>query len=90
MDPPAALKEYLSRIGRKGGLRSRRELSSDQARDMVRVREARRAFRTFHTQCFWHLRPDLAVTLDDVPEIVRGLRQHGGRRGFITAARLCR
>ena len=90
MDPSAALKEYLSRIGRKGGRRSRRELSSDQARDMVRVREARRAFRTFHAQCFWHLRPDLAVTLDDVPEIVRGLRQHGGRKGFVTAARLCR
>ena len=57
---------------------------------MVRVREARRAFRTFHTQCFWHLRPDLIATLDDVPEIVRGLRQHGGRKGFLTAARLCR
>lgn len=57
---------------------------------MVRVREARRAFRTFHTQCFWYLRPDLVATLDDVPEIVRGLRQHGGRKGFRTAARLCR
>ncbi len=90
MDPSAALSAYLARIGRKGGLRSRRQLSPEQARDMVRVREARRAFRTFHTQCFWHLRPDLIATLDDVPEIVRGLRQHGGRKGFLTAARLCR
>jgi len=71
-------------------LRSRRNLSSDEARDMVRVREARRAFREFHTQCFWYLRPDLVVTLNDVPEIVRGLRQHGGRKGFRIAARLCR
>lgn len=90
MDPPSALSAYLSRIGRKGGLRSRRQLSPEQARNMVRVREARRAFRTFHAQCFWHLRPDLSATLDDVPEIVRGLRQHGGRKGFLTAARLCR
>lgn len=90
MDPSPALSEYFSRIGRKGGLRSRRQLSSDQARDMVRVREARRVFRTFHTQCFWHLQPDMVVTLDDVPEIVRGLRQHGGHKGFLAAARLCR
>ena len=90
MEPSPALREYLSRIGRKGGLRSRRNLSSDQARDMVRVREARRAFREFRTQCFWYLRPDLVATLDDVPEIVRGLRQHGGRKGFRAAARLCR
>ena len=34
---------------------------------MVRVREARRAFREFHAQCFWYLRPDLQVSLDDVP-----------------------
>ncbi len=90
MDSPSTLREYFARIGRKGGLRSRRELSPEQARDMVRVREARRAFRTFHTQCFWYLRPDLVATLDDIPEIVRGLRQHGGRKGFRTAARLCR
>ena len=90
MDPTPAVREYFSRIGRRGGLRSRRNLSSDEARDMVRVREARRAFREFHTQCFWYLRPDLVVTLNDVPEIVRGLRQHGGRKGFRIAARLCR
>ncbi len=57
---------------------------------MVRVREARRAFREFHTQCFWFLRDDLPITTDDIPEIVRGLRQNGGRRGFLLAARLCR
>ena len=80
MDTPDRLK----------GSRSRRALSSADARDMVRVREARRAFREFHAQCFWHLRPDLQVSLDDVPEIVRGLRRNGGRKGFVVAARLCR
>lgn len=57
---------------------------------MVRVREARRAFRDFYAQCFWYLHPDMQVTLRDVPEIVRGLRRNGGRKGFLVAARLCR
>lgn len=76
------MKEYFARIGRKGGSRSRRSLSSADARDMVRVREARRAFRDFYAQCFWYLHRDLQVTLRDLPEIARGLRQNGGRKGF--------
>ena len=55
---------------------------------MVRIREARRALREFHAQCFWYWRRDMAVTLDDLPEIIRGLRQNGGRRGLLVAARL--
>jgi hypothetical protein len=85
-----SIKEYLSGIGRKGGVTSRRRLSPEDARNMVRVREARRALRDFHAQCFWYLRSDLEVTLEDLPEIVRGLRQHGGRQGFLRAAKLCR
>ena len=78
------------RVGGTDGVRSRRQLSPEQARDMARVREARRAFREFRTQCFWYLRPDLVVTLKDVPEIARGLRLHGGQKGFRIAARLSR
>ena len=55
---------------------------------MVRIREARRALREFHAQCFWYLRRDMTVTLDDLPEIIRGLRRNGGRRGLVVAARL--
>ncbi len=84
-----SITSYLARIGRKGGTKSRRVLSSADARNMVRVREAGRAFRQFHAQCFWHMRRDLKVTLADVPEVVRGLRQNGGREGFLVAARLC-
>ena len=57
---------------------------------MVRVREARRAFRRFYAQCFWYMRPDMDVTIEDIPELVRGLRQNGGRQGFLLAAKLCR
>lgn len=89
MDTPPNLRAYFARIGRKGGIRSRRGLSSADARNMVRVREARRAFREFHAQCFWYWRRDMAVTLDDIPEIVRGLRRDGGQKGMLVAARLC-
>ena len=90
MDTPSSVHEYLARIGRKGGAKSRRVLSSEDARDMVRVREARRAFRRFHAQCFWYLREDAEIALADVPEIARGLRKNGGRQGFLLAAKLCR
>lgn len=88
MGAPPSLKAYFSRIGRKGGVRSRRDLSPADARNMVRIREARRAFRKFHAQCFWYLRHDLAITLDDLPEIIRGLRRSGGRKGLLAAQRL--
>jgi len=84
------VREYLSEIGRKGGRKSRRRLSSEDARNMVRLREARRTFHRFYAQCFWYLREDMEITLADVPEIVRGLRQNGGRQGFLLAAKLCR
>jgi len=87
---PSSVHRYLSEIGRKGGQRSRRRLSPESARDMVRVREARRAFKTFRAQCFWHLRDDFDITLDDVPAIADGLRRNGGRKGFLLAAKLCR
>ena len=84
------ISRYLSEIGRNGGRKSRRSLASQTARDMVRIREARKAFRMFHAQCFWYMREDMKITLQDIPEIVRGLRQNGGRQGFLLAARLCR
>lgn len=83
------VREYLAKIGRKGGSKSRRSLSPEEARNMVRLRETRKAFRTFHAQCFWHMRDDIDITIADIPEIVRGLRQNGGRQGFLLAAKLC-
>jgi len=37
------VREYLSRIGQLGGLTSRRELTKSHARQMVAIREAKRA-----------------------------------------------
>ncbi|MBI2438707.1 MAG: hypothetical protein HYV36_07850 [Lentisphaerae bacterium] len=50
---------------------------------------ARAVYREFHARCFWFLRKDLAPTIADLPEIARGLREHGGRRGYALASRLC-
>jgi len=80
----------MAEIGSRGGRRSRRRLSADNARDMVRVREARRFFLRFYAQCFWFMKPDMHITLADLPAIARGLKQNGGREGYLLASKLCR
>lgn len=84
------VRSYLREIGRRGGLRSRRVLPPGTARDMVRVREARRAFRRYRTTCFWSYRPNLAIGLTDVPWVAEQLRRHGDRGAWRVAERLCR
>lgn len=84
------IRAYLAEIGRRGGERSRRSLTPQAAKNMVRVREARRAFHKFYAQCFWYMPEDYQITEEDVSEIVRGLRENGGRQGFLLAAKLCR
>jgi hypothetical protein len=37
------IREYLAAIGKRGGIVSRRELSKSHARQMVAIREAKRA-----------------------------------------------
>lgn len=85
-----AVKSHLSAIGRRGGQKSKRALSPEQARAMVRVREARRAYKEFHTQCFWSFDPNYRVTIEDVPWVAERLRTHGGASGYQLGVRLCR
>lgn len=84
------VKAYLAEIGRRGGRKSRRVLEPQVARDMVRVREARRAFRRFRAMCFWSYRPDLEIRLEDVPWVAEQLMKHGNREAWRVGARLCR
>jgi len=76
--------------GRRGGIRSRRVLAPDAARDRVRVREARRLFTAYYAQCFWSFRRDLRITLADVAWVADQMRKHGGMEEWRRAARLCR
>jgi hypothetical protein len=57
---------------------------------MVRLREARRAFRRFYVQCFWSSPKDYQVTMEDIQWVARQLMTHGGREGWRTGANLCR
>ena len=85
-----AIKRYLAQIGARGGRKSRRALDPETARSMVRVREARRAFRRYRSTCFWSYRPDLVIGVDDVPWVAEQLMKHGNREAWRIGAKLCR
>ena len=85
-----SVREYLATIGRRGGLASRRRLSIKDARNMVKVREARRAYKKFHAQCFWPFKPDLQITTADISWVADQLMKQGGREAWETGAKLCR
>ena len=90
MLPMARMRRYLAEIGARGGRKSRRTLDAETARAMVRVREARRAFRRFRTSCFWSCRPDLVIGAADVPWVAEQLMKHGNREAWCVGAKLCR
>jgi hypothetical protein len=85
-----AIREYMAAIGEKGGCKSRRKLTPGQARDMVRVREARKAFRKYYAHCFWSYNPDLEISIKDVPWIGEQMMKNGDRETWETGAKLCR
>lgn len=87
---PNSVKNYLATIGRRGGLRSRRVLSREQSKEMLRVREARRAFKKYRVRCFWSFDPNLTITREDVPWVVEMLKRHGNREAWESAMSLCR
>ncbi|MEN8144426.1 MAG: hypothetical protein ABFS14_05685 [Gemmatimonadota bacterium] len=87
MDKP--VKEYLASIGRKGGRKSRRSLDPETARQMVRVREARKAYRRFYGQCFWSYSPTLEIGADDVAWVAEQLMKNGNREAWRIGRSLC-
>ena len=84
------VKAYLAEIGRRGGRKSRRSLGPEAAREMVRVREARRAYRRFHAACFWSYDPAYRIGPSDIAWVAQQLRKHGGREAWEIAGKLCR
>jgi hypothetical protein len=53
-----------------------------------RVALGNQLFREYHSRCFWHCPRDLVITEELIPFVIKGLRTHGGRRGFMLAALL--
>lgn len=86
----STIKAYLSQIGRKGGQKSRRSLPAHEARKMVKVREAKRAFKDFYAQCFWSFDENYKIKYSDISWIVEQLRKHGNRQAWDVAEKLCR
>jgi hypothetical protein len=56
---------------------------------MVKVREARRAYARFHTQCFWSYKQDLVISAADIPWVAEQLMKHGNRQAWLVGAALC-
>jgi hypothetical protein len=69
--------QYLAMIGRRGGLKSRRSLGRNKAKEMVRVREAKKLFRQYYAECFWYCDPDLSITIEDVSWVAEQLMKNG-------------
>lgn len=65
-------------------------MEPDAARAMVRLREARRAYRRFHTACFWSYDPNYRIGPSDIEWVAEQLRRHGGRDAWETASKLLR
>ncbi len=83
------VRDYLAEIGRRGGRKSRRTLDPETARNMVRVREARRAYARFYTNCFWSYRKDLEIGLSDVDWVADTLMKNGNREAGRIGRSLC-
>lgn len=84
------VRRYLAEIGARGGRKSRRALDPETARQMVLVREARRAFKRYRVRCFWSYDPALLIGAADVPWVAEQLMRHGDRTAYLIGARLCR
>ena len=56
---------------------------------MVRVREAGRAYKQFHTSCFWSFDLNYRITEKDIPWVASRLMEFGGRDGWNVGTRLC-
>ncbi len=85
-----AVRRYLAEIGRRGGAKSRRRLDPATARAMVQVREARRAYRRFQSQCFWSYDPAYVIKVGDIAWVAEQLMRNGGREAWELGAKLCR
>ncbi|MBF0430042.1 MAG: hypothetical protein HQK83_02090 [Fibrobacteria bacterium] len=85
-----SVRKYLASIGEKGGRISKRKLTSGQARAMVKIREARRAYQKYYSQCFWSYRSDLKISIEDVKWVGEQIMKNGDREAWVMGAKLCR
>lgn len=83
------VKNYMSKIGKKGGLKSRRSLSPETAKLMVKVRIAKKAYKKYYTKCFWSFDPDLVITSRDIKWVGQQLLKNGSMESWELGVKLC-
>ncbi|OFZ39256.1 MAG: hypothetical protein A2504_12330 [Bdellovibrionales bacterium RIFOXYD12_FULL_39_22] len=77
-------------MGKIGGQKSKRVLNSETARKMVCLREARRAFKKYHAQCFWSYDTEYKIMFADISWVAEQLMKNGNRALWQIGVKLCR
>jgi len=85
----AEIKKYMAKIGKKGGLTSKRKLDSETAKQMVKVRMAKKAYKQFFNECFWSFSPELIITSKDIKWVGSQLLKHGSMKVWDLGTKLC-
>lgn len=85
-----SVKKFMARIGSRGGKKSRRKLTPEQARRMVAVREAQKAYDRHRHEYFWYAKEGLTIKEEGVPFVIKGLMNEGNRAAFEKARRIKR
>ena len=62
----------------------------DSASHASCLKKAQELYEKYYEQCFWHMKRNLIITKNDLPQIVKGLKTYGGRTGYLEACKLCR
>lgn len=83
------ISSYLSQIGKKGGKKSRRVLDPAIAKEMVRIREARKLFKKYYTQCFWSFDPEYKIEKKDISWVANQLMKNGNKQTWLEGRSLC-
>lgn len=80
---------YLSKIGRSGGIKSRRKLSPQTAKMMVKIRIARNAYKKYYNQCFWSYDPNYKIGEKDIQWVAKQLMKNGDLKLWQLGTKLC-
>jgi len=86
--------EYYQRQQSSGYQTYMHRVLEDYVRDkrqeqLRREGRAQELFRQFYATCFWHYRPDLRITSENISLVIEGLRKYGGRKGMEAVEALC-
>ena len=80
---------YFAEIGAKGGKKSKRLLDPLDAKLMVKIREARKAYKNYYTRCFWSYDPNIQIGKDDLSWVAEKLEKYGDLHAWKLSKKIC-